>query len=90
VNSFGQFQKSTTNSIALRIPSPLLIKNMTEAQTIESLETADLSKHKHGDRVLCPCCGYPATLDSEGNELNFEDSCWLFEGEWFCVLMTMK
>jgi len=57
---------------------------------LETLETANLNDHKHGDRVLCPCCGFPATLDTLAETIEFEDSCWQYEGDWFCVLMTSK
>ena len=76
-----------------RIAASILAKGFASTfrgGTIETLELADLSKHKHGDRVLCPCCRFPATLDTEGFDINFEDSCWVSNGKWGCVLMTMK
>lgn len=47
---------------------------------------------KHGDKVICPCCGFPGTLDLEGNAINFEDSVWfdVTDSEWRCVLMLCK
>ena len=53
--------------------------------------SADSSKHKHGDKVLCPFCGLPGTLDEKmgfpDDKPSFEDSIWDddFFFAWRCI-----